>query len=132
MQGHRLPFAKVFVQTLHLNVVAISYRGYGHSTGSPSETGILLDCQTVLNYLKSHPVLGSTPVILYGQSLGGAVAVALASDPINHGKLSGVILENTFANMVQSSLLPLVINQDISLGLTLILFALLSDLGSVS
>ncbi|KAH9814209.1 esterase/lipase [Melampsora americana] len=97
--GHRLPIAKVFVQKYNFNVVAISYRGYGHSSGSPSEKGIILDSQTAFDYIKSHPILGNTPLFLYGQSLGGAVAVALASDSVNHGKVSGVILENTFANM---------------------------------
>lgn len=87
------------------NVVAISYRGYGHSSGSPSEKGILLDSQTALDYIQSHPILQSSPLFLYGQSLGGAVAIGLASDQVNQGKITGVILENTFANLV-SSLLP--------------------------
>ncbi|KAG0144083.1 hypothetical protein CROQUDRAFT_672570 [Cronartium quercuum f. sp. fusiforme G11] len=102
--GHRLPLARVFVQKFHFNVVAISYRGYGHSQGSPGEDGIILDSQTAFEYLKSHPILGSTPVFLYGQSLGGAVAVALAA--ANHERINGVVLENTFANM--RKLIPLV------------------------
>ncbi|MBW0468903.1 hypothetical protein O181_008618 [Austropuccinia psidii MF-1] len=104
--GHRLPIAKIFVQKFGCNIVAISYRGYGHSSGSPSETGILLDSQVALDYLKSHPILEATPVFLYGQSLGGAVAVALACDKVNAGKIAGVILENTFANL--RKLVPIV------------------------
>jgi fermentation-respiration switch protein FrsA (DUF1100 family) len=88
------------VEQFECNVVAISYRGYGHSSGTPSEKGILLDAQTAVEYIKSHPLLESSPLFLYGQSLGGAVAVALASDQINKGRITGVILENTFANLV--------------------------------
>lgn len=104
--GHRLPIAKVLVEKFEFNVVAISYRGYGHSSGFPSEKGILLDGQTALDYIKSHPILESTSLFLYGQSLGGAVAIGLASDKLNQGKIHGVILENTFANM--RKLIPVV------------------------
>lgn len=104
--GHRLPIAKILVEQFECNVVAISYRGYGHSSGTPSEKGILLDAQTAVEYIKSHPLLESSPLFLYGQSLGGAVAVALASDQINKGRITGVILENTFANL--RKLIPVV------------------------
>jgi len=104
--GHRLPIAKVIVERFECNVVAISYRGYGHSSGSPSEKGILLDSQTALHYTQSHPILQSSPLFLYGQSLGGAVAIGLASDKVNRGKITGVILENTFANL--RKLIPVV------------------------
>ncbi|KAH9454247.1 hypothetical protein Pst134EA_013376 [Puccinia striiformis f. sp. tritici] len=104
--GHRLPIAKVLVEQLECNVVAISYRGYGHSSGTPSEKGILLDSQTALDYIQSHPILESSRIYLYGQSLGGAVAIAIASDKINAGKITGVILENTFANL--RKLIPVV------------------------
>lgn len=57
----------------------LSYRGYGLSTGSASEVGIRIDAQTALDYLKRHPVLKDTIIIVYGQSLGGAVAIDVAS-----------------------------------------------------
>lgn len=103
--GHRLPLAKIFVQRCGFNVMAISYRGYGHSQGIPSETGILLDAQTAFDYLLSHPILSSTPIFLHGQSLGGAVAIGLATDHRNLDKIKGVVLENTFLNMVPPSFL---------------------------
>ncbi|WAQ86688.1 hypothetical protein PtA15_7A416 [Puccinia triticina] len=98
--------AKILVEQFECNVVAISYRGYGHSSGTPSEKGILLDSQTVFDYTKSHPILQSSPLFLYGQSLGGAVAIGLASNKVNAGKITGVILENTFANL--RKLIPVV------------------------
>ncbi|KAG1767140.1 Alpha/Beta hydrolase protein [Suillus occidentalis] len=95
--GHRIPLAKVFYVKMRCNVLMLSYRGYGHSEGSPSESGIRIDAQTALNYLASHPYLKKTPVILYGQSIGGAVAIDLASR--NPSKIEALILENTFTNL---------------------------------
>ncbi|BGO94234.1 bem46 protein, variant [Rhodotorula toruloides] len=95
--GHRLPIAKVFWQKMRCNVVMLSYRGYGHSEGSPTEKGIKLDAQTCLDYLKSRRELEKTDVWLYGQSIGGAVAVWLASQ--NAERVRGLIIENTFLSL---------------------------------
>lgn len=61
------------------NVLTVSYRGYGNSTGKPSEGGLRIDSQTVLDHLTAHPTLSHIPIIVYGQSLGGAVAIDLVS-----------------------------------------------------
>ncbi|GAA6008960.1 uncharacterized protein JCM10292_006577 [Rhodotorula paludigena] len=95
--GHRLPIARVFWRDMKCNVVALSYRGYGHSEGSPSEKGIKLDAQTALDYVLSHPDLEKTPIFLYGQSIGGAVAIHLAS--CNAQRVRGLIIENTFLSL---------------------------------
>ncbi|TNY22842.1 Alpha/Beta hydrolase protein [Rhodotorula diobovata] len=95
--GHRLPIAKVFWERMRCNVVALSYRGYGHSEGSPSEQGIKLDAQTALDYILSHPELEKTQIFLYGQSIGGAVAIFLASQ--NAQRVKGLIIENTFLSL---------------------------------
>jgi len=103
--GHRLPLAKVFYLRMRCNVLMLHYRGYGHSQGSPSEKGLRIDAQTALDYLTSHPTLSpstesSTPgskIILYGQSIGGAVALDLAAR--NPNAIAGLILENTFLSI---------------------------------
>ncbi|OAX36782.1 alpha/beta-hydrolase [Rhizopogon vinicolor AM-OR11-026] len=96
--GHRIPLARVFFVKMRCNVLMLSYRGYGHSEGSPSETGLRIDAQTALDYVTSHPYLRNSPVILYGQSIGGAVAIDLASrNPSS--KITALILENTFTNL---------------------------------
>jgi len=94
--GHRLPIAKL----LHLeryNVVFYSYRGYGKSTGKPSEKGLQMDAQTVLDHILHHPVLSKTKLVLYGPSLGGAVSIWLASKYEN--VLSAMVIENTFTSI---------------------------------
>ncbi len=71
----------------------LSYRGYGLSTGQPSEAGIRIDAQTTLDYIKEHPILKSTILVAYGQSLGGAVAVDVTQRNPKH--VHALILENT-------------------------------------
>ncbi|GAC98285.1 hypothetical protein PHSY_005878 [Pseudozyma hubeiensis SY62] len=95
--GHRLPLAAVFFKRFGCNVVMLSYRGYGFSTGSPNERGIKIDTQTTLDYIRSHPALSSTILVAYGQSIGGAVAIDLAAR--NPASVHALILENTFLSI---------------------------------
>ncbi|KAJ7729820.1 Alpha/Beta hydrolase protein [Mycena metata] len=95
--GHRIPLAKVFYLRMRCNVLMVSYRGYGLSDGSPSEKGLQIDAQTALDYLTADPLFSQTPIILYGQSIGGAVAIDLASR--NPAKITALILENTFTSI---------------------------------
>ena len=75
-------------------LVALSYRGYGGSTGSPSETGILADATAAYDFaIARYP---AARLILWGESLGTGVAVALASErPVGR-----VILESPFSAAV--------------------------------
>lgn len=96
--GHRLPFAHIFYDRLKCNVFMLSYRGYGLSEGSPSEAGIRMDAQLALDYITSHPLLEKTKIIIYGQSIGGAVAIDLTARNVE-GRIAGAILENTFLSL---------------------------------
>lgn len=99
--GHTLPIAKILYHEFGYHVVTFSYRGYGLSTGTPSETGIKTDAVCVLRYLADHPVLGATKLVLYGRSLGGAVALYFATLPQAATRVSGIVLENTFLSIVK-------------------------------
>jgi uncharacterized protein len=58
-------------------LVAVDYRGYGGSTGHPSETGLLIDAQTAYAFAIAHyPV---ARIAVWGESLGTGVAVGLAA-----------------------------------------------------
>ncbi|KAG5719431.1 Protein bem46 [Termitomyces sp. T112] len=111
-----LPFASEFWR-MGCNVLLVSYRGYAFSTGTPSERGLQIDAQTALDYVLNEPYLARTPIILYGFSLGGAVAVHLASQ--NPSKITALILSNTFTS------LPSLISSPSSLPFLIRLFALL-------
>ncbi|GAA5994325.1 hypothetical protein JCM5350_006545 [Sporobolomyces pararoseus] len=95
--GHRLPIAKVFWNRMRCNVLALSYRGYGKSEGTANEKGIKLDAQTALDYVLSHEKLEKTQIYLYGQSIGGAVSIFVASQ--NAQRVHGLIIENTFLSL---------------------------------
>ncbi|KAF4505122.1 hypothetical protein G6O67_007104 [Ophiocordyceps sinensis] len=105
--GHRLPIARMIIDHTGCNVFMLEYRGYGTSTGQPDESGLTLDAQTGLNYLRERAETRSHRLIIYGQSLGGAVAIKLVAKNQNHGDIAGMILENTFLSM--RKLIPSVI-----------------------
>jgi fermentation-respiration switch protein FrsA (DUF1100 family) len=58
--------------------VCVDSLRYGKSTGSPSEKGLKIDAETSLQYIFGREELRNSPIVLYGQSLGGAVAIYLA------------------------------------------------------
>jgi fermentation-respiration switch protein FrsA (DUF1100 family) len=62
-----------------LSVMAFDYRGYGCSEGEPSEEGILQDARAARDWLAQREHIPATAIVLMGQSLGGAVAVDLAT-----------------------------------------------------
>lgn len=85
----------------------LEYRGYGLSTGEPDESGIMLDAQTALDYLRDRAETSDHKLVIYGQSLGGAVSIKLVSKNQTAGDIAGLILENTFLSM--RKLIPSVI-----------------------
>ena len=58
----------------------LSYRGYGTSTGSPSEKGFYLDAQAAYAHLRQELGLTDEQIIIYGESLGTGPAIHLAQD----------------------------------------------------
>ena len=58
-----------------MNIVAVAYRGYSSSEGSPTQEGIMLDTEAVLEYAKTEPRINNEKVFLLGRSLGGAVGI---------------------------------------------------------
>ncbi|CAJ0749742.1 13611_t:CDS:2 [Entrophospora sp. SA101] len=66
--------------------------------GSPSEKGICLDAQKILDYIKEDEILKNTKLIIYGQSLGGSVAIDLISRN-GEKKIDALILENTYLSI---------------------------------
>jgi fermentation-respiration switch protein FrsA (DUF1100 family) len=73
-------------------LLALSYRGYGGSTGRPSETGLIADATAVHAYAaKAYP---NNPLVLWGESLGSGVAAAIAAElPV-----ARVLLESPFTS----------------------------------
>jgi abhydrolase domain-containing protein 13 len=97
--GYRVPIAKILEDDLGCNVLMLQYRGYGMSTGTPNEKGLMIDAQTGLDYVKQRAETRNTRIVVYGQSIGGAVAIGLAARNLKEGDIAGIILENTFTSM---------------------------------
>ena len=105
--GHRLPIARVLANDIHCTTLMLEYRGYGLSTGHPDEKGLMIDAQTGLDYIRQRSDLKSNKILIYGQSLGGAVAIDLVAKNRGTGDIKGLILENTFlsiAKMIPSAM----------------------------
>jgi len=83
-----------FLLELGTNVLLFDYRGYGNSTGKPDETGVYADARAFYDWLivKKHVV--PDDLIIFGRSLGGAVAVELARNVT----CGGLIIESAFTS----------------------------------
>jgi fermentation-respiration switch protein FrsA (DUF1100 family) len=91
--SHRLESIEIF-HGLRLSTFIFDYRGYGASEGTPSEEGSYLDVKGAWNYLIEHEGLAPSDIILFGRSLGGAVAAWLARQHTP----KALIIESTFTS----------------------------------
>ncbi|MGH8640871.1 MAG: alpha/beta hydrolase [Burkholderiales bacterium] len=76
--SHRLDYLLMF-NRLRYTTFIVDYRGYGKSTGSPSEEGTYRDAETAWEYLRHARLARPQDVVIAGESLGGAVATWLAA-----------------------------------------------------
>ena len=77
----------------------LEYRGYGASTGTPDEKGLMIDAQTGLDWIRTSTETKDNKIVVYGQSIGGAVAIQLVAKNQDAGDVIGLILENTFTSI---------------------------------
>jgi fermentation-respiration switch protein FrsA (DUF1100 family) len=87
------------LQRLGVHVLLLDYRGYGRSEGRPGEAGLYADGRAGLAYLTGEQEFPEQRVVVFGRSLGGAVAVDLAQDR----ELAGLILESTFSSLANAA-----------------------------
>jgi len=71
----RMPNLKKIYDELACNILIVGYRGFGWSEGTPSEAGIKLDAEAILEYAMNHPIVNKSKVFIFGRSLGGAVGI---------------------------------------------------------
>ena len=76
-------------------VLIYDYRGYGYSEGTPTITGILSDARAARDWLCRRESLRPDDLIYYGRSLGGGVAVRLASET----GAAGLVVESSFTSI---------------------------------
>ncbi|TAJ25863.1 MAG: alpha/beta hydrolase [Nitrospirae bacterium] len=80
---------------LGLSVFIFDYRGYGRSNGTPSEEGLYADALAAYTYVTETRRMAPQRLVLFGRSLGAAVAVELAS----RQPAAGLILESPFPSV---------------------------------
>ena len=83
---------------LDLNYLIVAYRGFSGNKGSPSEQGLYKDARAAKYWLNLNNISDQN-IIVYGESLGTAVAIDLAKDH----KFAGIILESPFTSMLKLS-----------------------------
>ncbi len=76
---HRIEKLTIFNNFSAYGLLAIDYRGYGKSSGKPSEIGFYQDARAAINFLKKQGIAESN-MIFYGESIGSAVAIKMATE----------------------------------------------------
>jgi uncharacterized protein len=80
---------------LGCSVLIIDYEGYGDSDGSPSEAAVYRDSRTAAAWIRTDPRTRHLPLLLHGESLGGAIAINLAAEL----PPAGLIVDHSFTTM---------------------------------
>ena len=80
---------------LKLNYLIVAYRGFSGNKGNPTEEGLYKDARAAKYWLNLNNI-NDQNIILYGESLGTAIAIDLSKDY----KFAGVILESPFTSMI--------------------------------
>jgi fermentation-respiration switch protein FrsA (DUF1100 family) len=93
--SHRVENIKLLHEKVKINIFIFDYRGYGLSAGHVSEAGTYLDGEAALEFVRRELGVPPQRIILFGRSLGAAVATEMA----NHFDSQALILESPFASI---------------------------------
>jgi fermentation-respiration switch protein FrsA (DUF1100 family) len=92
----RAPLA-VALARMGLHVLVFDYRGYGGNPGQPTEAGLAADARAALDYLVGRPEVDPARVVYFGESLGAAVALRLATER----PPAALVLRSPFASLAE-------------------------------
>ena len=92
--SHRLDKLAV-LNEVDASVLLLDYRGYGRSAGAPDEAGTYRDADTAYEWLRARGVPAAA-IVVYGESLGGPIAVDLAA----RREVGGLVLESAPSSIV--------------------------------
>lgn len=83
-----------------IHVLAFDYRGFGLSSGSPTEQGLLVDAQAVFQWATEVAGIPAQRIVLFGQSMGSGVAIALTRCiAVQKIPIGGLIITGTFTDV---------------------------------
>jgi len=97
--SHRLESIAIFHE-LGLDVLIIDYRGYGESSGRTTEQGTYLDAAAAWDHLVNERGIAPERIVVFGRSLGGAVAAWLGARLKSGRGPAAVIIESSFTSGV--------------------------------
>jgi uncharacterized protein len=80
------------------NVLALDYRGYGGSQGEPSLPGVQLDIDAAMRALVARPDVDPERIVLFGQSLGGALAIHYVAHSRFHHLVKALVVDSAFSD----------------------------------
>lgn len=92
---HRDNLFRELPEFVNASILVFDYRGYGRSEGTPNEAGVLADARAARAWLAERAGVPEQAIILWGESIGGAIAVDLAA----REGARGLILEDTFTSL---------------------------------
>ena len=92
--SHRVDYARMF-HSLGYGTLLVDYRGYGKSTGAPSEEGTYRDALASWRWLMDVRAVRPDEIVVFGESLGGAVACWMAA----REKPRALVLASTFTSI---------------------------------
>lgn len=99
-RGYRVPEAAILTRA-GADVFLFDYRGYGDNPGHPSEESLASDAQAVWRYTTEERRVATPQIVLYGESLGCAVATRLAAELASTGNNpAGIVLRSPFSTLV--------------------------------
>jgi hypothetical protein len=107
--SYRLDMIRMLA-AIPVEIFIVDYRGYGRSEGTPTEAGLYLDARAAWNYLAGERATAPERIIIFGKSLGGAVAVDLASQLESEQiEPAGLIVQSSFTSAadVAAEVLPI-------------------------
>lgn len=90
-----------WLPTRGFNVFLLDYRGYGVSAGEPTLTGVQDDVESALRMLVGRPGLDANRIVVFGQSLGGAIALYRVAHTAYRGHIRAVVVESAFIDYRQ-------------------------------
>ena len=93
--SHRVEFIKMF-NSAGFDVFIFDYRGYGRSQGKPNESGLYTDALASYKYLVDEKKIPPDSIVVYGESIGGNVAIDLSSKV----KVGGLISYAAFTSAI--------------------------------
>ncbi|MCK5376202.1 MAG: alpha/beta hydrolase [Acidobacteria bacterium] len=93
--SHRAEMLLRLTTLLPADVMIVGYRGYGRSEGRPSEAGLYRDARAAWRYLREERGREAGDIVIFGKSLGGAMAVDLAMQV----EPAGLIIESSFTSV---------------------------------